>query len=204
VRAERMAVWLNRSRHWLRRAKAAWGNGQLSASPAEADCPRPWGEIQLKRVVEMAGMLEHCDFYEQQSVAAEGGPLRPTYLFACPARRMLSWTPRHLSPPSSKHWRLPTMLPAAKLKDHARQVRTHMTNLSRKSYFEQFTRHRNSSSYSARRSFFSAALEHDPDLIEFGVGQNVIIATPTTDRPSEGSGLWLAAGEAGTERQGDQ
>ncbi|HEX7446413.1 MAG TPA: DNA recombination protein RmuC [Pirellulales bacterium] len=141
-----------------------------------------WGEIQLKRVVEIAGMLNHCDFYEQQSADTEEGKLRPDMLVRLPAKKTIvvdSKAPlsAYLEAIEAEN----DELRHAKLVEHARQVRCHIQALGRKSYFERFTPTPEFAVlFLPGEAFFCAALAHDPTLIEFGVGQNVIIATPTT------------------------
>jgi DNA recombination protein RmuC len=141
-----------------------------------------WGEIQLRRVVEMAGMLEHCDFTSQTSMNGEEGRLRPDLLVRLPGGRTIvvdAKTPleaylRYVEAPDDATRK-------ARLADHARQVRAQMAALSRKAYWEQFEQAPEFAVlFLPGECFFSAALESDPALIETGAAQNLILATPTT------------------------
>ncbi len=141
-----------------------------------------WGELQLKRVVEIAGMLEYCDFDQQTSVDTEEGRLRPDMIVRLPGNKSIIVDSKAV---------IQAYIDFAQSEDddakktyleqHAKHIRDRITELSKKSYWEQFE----SSPefvvlFLPGENFFSSALEVDPKLIEDGVTQKVIIATPTT------------------------
>jgi DNA recombination protein RmuC len=142
-----------------------------------------WGELQLRRVVEIAGMLEHSDFHEQQHVATEDGGLRPDLIVRLPGGKSIvvdAKTPmdaylQALEAPDEATRKL-------KLFEHARNVREHMKLLGAKSYWKQFQPSPDFVVlFVPGESFFSAALESDPELIDRQIDENKVIpASPTT------------------------
>jgi DNA recombination protein RmuC len=138
-----------------------------------------WGEVQLRRVVEMAGMVEYCDF-ERQATLDSG--LRPDMIVRLPNGRAIvvdskvslkAYLDAIEAPEESAR--------TAFLKIHAKQIRTHLDRLSQKTYWAQLdTTPEFVVAFLPGETFFSVALEHDPELIEYGATRKVILATPTT------------------------
>ncbi len=142
-----------------------------------------WGEIQLRRVVELAGMVEHCDFVEQASVSdGERGRFRPDMVVRLPGERQVVVDAKvslaaYLEALETEDGELRK----GKIAAHARQLRTHLQQLGAKEYWRQFEPAPEFVvMFVPGEVFFSAALEADPGLIEFGAERRVILATPTT------------------------
>jgi DNA recombination protein RmuC len=141
-----------------------------------------WGEIQLRRVVELAGMVERCDFVEQSTVETEDGRLRPDLLVRLPGGKLIvvdSKVPldaylAHLEAAGEPEREL-------QLARHARQTREHVTKLASKGYQRQFDATPELVvMFVPSDGIYQAALAEDPALIEYGVQQQVLMATPTT------------------------
>jgi DNA recombination protein RmuC len=141
-----------------------------------------WGEMQLRRVVELAGMLEHCDFVEQMTVPTDDGRLRPDLVVHLPGHKAVVVDSK--SP-------LQAYLDAAEetdetkrvafLDQHARQVRTHIDQLAAKDYANELTEAPDFVvMFLPGESFFSEACRRDPGLIEYAITKGVIPASPTT------------------------
>ncbi len=141
-----------------------------------------WGEVQLRRVVEMAGMLEHVDFVEQESAESDEGRLRPDLIVRLPGNRQIvvdSKAP--ISAYLEAHEAATDEERKAKIREHAQLVRGHLTALAKKSYWEQFQPTPEVVvMFIPGEAFCSAALEADPELLDTGFGQNVIIASPAS------------------------
>jgi DNA recombination protein RmuC len=141
-----------------------------------------WGEITLKRVAELAGMVAHCDFFEQESIAIDEGRLRPDMVVQLPGGRQIivdaktvlaGYLDAHEA--STEEQRLEGM------RRHAAQVRSRMDELSLKAYWNQFAQAPEFVVlFLPGEQFLGAALEHDPRLIEDGFLRSVVLATPTT------------------------
>ncbi|MBM3200931.1 MAG: DNA recombination protein RmuC [Chlamydiae bacterium] len=141
-----------------------------------------WGEVQLKRVIELAGMLNYCDFFEQQVLQTEEGRLRPDVVVRLPSEKSVIIDAKapfeaflDANQTKDDHVRL------ERLQDHAKHIRMHITQLGRKTYWNflegspEFV-----VLFLPAEIFFSSALQQDPSLIEFAAEQGVVIATPTT------------------------
>jgi DNA recombination protein RmuC len=141
-----------------------------------------WGEMHLRRTVEMAGMAEHCDFCEQQTFQGEDGRLRPDVIVSLPGGRRIvvdSKTPlaAYLDAIEAET----ESARATQMRAHAAQVRSHVAKLSGRAYWAQFDPAPDFViAFLPGESFFSAALQHDASLIDFGVEHRVLLATPTT------------------------
>jgi DNA recombination protein RmuC len=141
-----------------------------------------WGEIQLRRVVEMAGMVKHCDFTEQSTAGDDSARIRPDLVVRLPGEKQVvvdAKTP--LDAYLDALEAADDDLRQAAMARHAQQVRDHIQGLSKRSYWDQFeTSPDFVVMFLPNEGVFYAALDQDATLIEKGVEQKVILATPTT------------------------
>jgi DNA recombination protein RmuC len=141
-----------------------------------------WGEVQLKKVVELAGMMEHCDFDQQPTIFTEGGRLRPDMTINLPGGRSIVVDAKApLEAFLDAQSATDDGVRSGKLADHVRQVKDHVTKLGAKSYWDALP----SSPelvvlFLPAEAIYMAALERDSALIDYGVNQNVLIASPLT------------------------
>ena len=156
--------------------------GRLVTALRRPEVRGNWGEVQLRRAVEFAGMLEYVDFQQQRSVDTEEGRLRPDMVVRLPGDKLVVVDAKV---PLDAY--LAAVEAAgdderkAALVRHARQVRTHLGRLSEKRYWDQFEQAPDFVVlFLPGESIFSAALEQDPALIEDAFRQSVLIATPAT------------------------
>ncbi len=140
-----------------------------------------WGEMQLRRVVELSGMLEHCDFAEQETLFGERRQ-RPDLIVRLPNGCQVVVDSKvsleaYLRAVESEN----ETARLSHLADHARQVRTHIRALSDKAYWQQLPCSPEFVvAFLPLESLFSAALEHDPELLSFAATHRVVIASPIT------------------------
>lgn len=176
----------------LKEQVRALGEGQLGLQRETASLVKAlrqpvgrgqWGEMQLRRVVELAGMQEHCDFeIQHNSTTDEGKKLRPDLIVRLPGGKTIVVDSK--TPMDGYLDALEATQDSAReeaLTRHARQVRTHIQQLASKNYSAQFAQAPEFVVlFLPSESFFSAALQSDSSLIEHGVDKGVILATPTT------------------------
>ena len=180
---------LEGSIRWMDRERRAEGEllkglkeetANLSRALRRPDVRGMWGEMRLKKVVELSGMMQHCDFLEQ--VVSDDKTARPDLLVRLPGDKQVVVDAKvpfeafleaaALEDSDAKEQRL---------NDHARRIRQHIQQLSKKGYWQHFQPSPEFVIlFLPTEVFLSAALEKDPTLIELGASQGVILATPTT------------------------
>jgi DNA recombination protein RmuC len=151
---------------------------KLSQALKSSQTRGSWGEVHLKRVVELSGLLNQCDFFEQKTL----GNLRPDLVVRLPGGKCIAVDAKT---PLSAYLEAAGSSDEAfvqrKMQEHGAAVRKHIRDLASKQYWKQFEQ---SPEYVIlflpSEAFFSAALQADPTLIEIGADQNIVIATPTT------------------------
>jgi DNA recombination protein RmuC len=156
--------------------------GNLVSALRQSHVRGRWGEMQLRRVVEMAGMMEHCDFVEQPGAESEDGRLRPDLIVKLPGNRNIVVDAKApINAYMDAHEASNEDLRKAKIQLHAQQVRRHLDALAKKSYWEQFQPSPEVVvMFIPGEAFYSAALEADPGLLDSGFDQGVIIASPAS------------------------
>lgn len=151
---------------------------KLSRALSAPQSSGQWGEMQLRRTVELAGMIPYCDFLEQQVTDSPYSRLRPDMIIRLPgdrniivdAKTSLNDYMKFMSTGDKSH-----------LEEHIRHIKKHISDLGNKAYWDQF--HHTPEfvlMFLPGESFFSTAVKHDPTLIEFGIKAKVIITTPLT------------------------
>ncbi|MGI8696830.1 MAG: DNA recombination protein RmuC [Mycobacteriales bacterium] len=141
-----------------------------------------WGEMQLRRVVESAGMVEHCDFDEQVTVGTADGSLRPDLVVHLAGGKQVIVDAKvafsgYLEAMEARD----ETTRASRLRAHARHLRTHVDQLGAKAYWQHFAPTPEFViAFVPADAFLNAALEEDPSILEHAFSQNVVIATPTT------------------------
>ena len=155
--------------------------GNLVQSLRSPNVRGDWGQMQLRRTVEISGMLNHCEFFEQVFEDSDGGRLKPDMIVQLPGDR------RVIVDAKAPRMYLENMEAASETertqyrRDHAKKVREHMTQLSSKKYWEQFAPTPEFVvMFLPVEALFASALQEDPSLLEFGADKRVIPASPLT------------------------
>jgi DNA recombination protein RmuC len=156
--------------------------GNLASALKRPATRGSWGEIQLRRVIEMAGMIDHCDFTEQTTVHTDDGHLRPDVLVHLPGGKVIVIDSKFPGDAFFAHLEASTEEQRELLlARHAKQMREHVTTLASKGYQRQFDATPDLVvMFVPSDGNYLAALAKDPGLIEYGVHQQVLMATPTT------------------------
>lgn len=141
-----------------------------------------WGEMQLRRVVEMAGMLQHCDFEEQPGIETETSRLRPDLIVRLPGGKQIVVDAKTPLDAFLDAQEAPDdAMRLSKLTAHARQVKEHVNKLGAKAYWDQLGESPEMVVlFLPGETLFAAALQHDLTLIEYGLQQKVLLASPIT------------------------
>jgi DNA recombination protein RmuC len=140
-----------------------------------------WGELQLRRVVEAAGMLEYCDFDLQESATADGTRLTPDMIVRLPGGRNVVVDAKVPSSAYLDALECEESQREAKLRDHARQVKDHVVRLGNKGYWAHFQPAPDLViMFVPGETLLAAALQRDPSLLEFSLGKGVMLASPLT------------------------
>lgn len=156
--------------------------GKLAGALMRPGVRGKWGELTLRRVVELAGMVENCDFAQQVTVDGGDGRIRPDMVVRLPGGGAVVVDAKA---PLDAYLKAADVADesarAASLEEHARALRDHMTALSRKAYWEQFERAPDFVvMFVPGEAFVAAAAEQRPGLFEEGFAQKVVLATPST------------------------
>jgi DNA recombination protein RmuC len=158
--------------------------GELVSALKRPETRGSWGEIQLRRVVELAGMVSHCDFVEQRTIHTGDGRLRPDMLVRLPGEKVIvvdSKVPLDAYLAAIEAGAEDRPQRESDLARHARQTRDHIAKLASKGYQRQFDCSPELVvMFVPSDGIYQAALAEDPALIEYGVSQQVLMATPTT------------------------